>query len=156
MLKNVLQIFSSAQHNSQLHERSRSGPEAVLDVVKDSKYPRATCSTLSLSWKREDNVLSHPPTLTTLYLCLFVKCLSQRTIQADQLCMCVWWWRGVITTMNITSKDKKYTFLKYHHSHLSSSALRCYSLKNKSLLDTRFVFYLLSVMSMQHNVHIHR
>lgn len=69
---------SSAQRNSQLHQRNRSGPEAALDVVKDSKYPHTTCSALSLSWKREDNVLSHPPTLTTLYLCLFVKCLLQR------------------------------------------------------------------------------
>lgn len=43
--------------------------------------------------KREDNVLSHPPTLTTLYLCLFVKCLLLHTIQKrDSLLVCAEKW----------------------------------------------------------------
>lgn len=54
-------------------------PEAALDAVKDSAHPHTTCSFVSPRWKREDNVLSHPPTLTTLYLCLFVSCSTQFT-----------------------------------------------------------------------------
>lgn len=72
-LRNVLQIFGllstthTHTHKSRLHQRRRGGPEAVLDAVKDCEYPHTTCSALSLSWKREDNVLSHPPTLPPLY-----------------------------------------------------------------------------------------
>lgn len=79
---------SPTLHNSQLRQRGRGGPEAVLDIVKDSKYPHTTCSALSLSWRREDNVLSYPPTLTASYLCLFVKCLLQHKIQKRPACTC--------------------------------------------------------------------
>lgn len=60
--------------SSAASEEESRAPEAALDAVKDSAHPHTTCSVVSPRWKREDNVLSHPPTLTTLYLCLFVSC----------------------------------------------------------------------------------
>lgn len=105
---------SSAQQNSQLHHRSIGGPEAVLDVFKDSKYPHTTCSALSLSWRREDNVLSHPPTLTTflpLLVCEMPFAAHNPKKASLRVCVCACAWKKkmghrMITTMNISSKDK--------------------------------------------------
>lgn len=63
--------------NAQLHQRRRGSPGAKWDIVREGKYPHTTCSALSLSWRGKDNVLFHPPTLNTLYRCLFVRCFLQ-------------------------------------------------------------------------------
>lgn len=62
--------------------------------------------------EREDNVLSHPPTPTTLYLCLFVKCLLLHTIQKrDSLLVCA---GKMGHAVNITGEDKN-----THSCHLN-------------------------------------
>lgn len=132
-------------HNTTLScfRKGGVGPEAVLDAVKDSAHPHTTCSALSLCCKREDNVLSHPPTRTTLYLSLFVKCLLQHNSKRASLLVCVGKYNDHHNEYH--RQGHKYTLLlfEYHHSLLICSILGWKSLESQ--LDPYFLSFYLSL-----------